>query len=340
VLPLGLLVLTAAALPDGPALSPPTFTTGDEIVYVGEVHEASERIDLPYRRKAAIEIRLFTLSVGQQGSDLAVLTQVRPLDDPQIAEAVKTVTGVVPDRSEAPPAVRLELIRVDARGRVYRLTPPPGPPPIPLSARTPTAPPPPVPLDAPPDREIGMFVPLPEALPTTGETWMVNDPDPARPPAVWQAKPPGIWNGAQVIEAAGLQQTTDWDEPKFGQTAWRRADRIWLSPVDGLARVVHRQIERKAGNDRIGWVVVQYEMKPPTPHRGESYLRVRKEIEHAYAFAATADPLLPQAVQLGSKRFELMIAAIERYKKDHPATAYREAVDAVLRRCEAAARGR
>jgi hypothetical protein len=331
--PLVLLLLTAAA-PPGPALPPPAFTPGDEIVYAGEVHEASERIDLPYRRKSAIEVRLFTLAAGPDGADLAVLTSIRPLDDPHVAAAVKGVTGAAPDRS--PAAVRLDLVRVDARGRVRRLAPPPGPP-LPLTAATESAPPPPPPLDAAPPVEVGMFVPLPEKSPAVGESWEAADP--GRPPAAWEAKAAAVWNGAQVVEAAGLQQSADWEKPTAGWTAWRRADRVWASPVDGLARVVHRQTERKENGTRVGWVVVRYEMKPPTPHRGESYQQVRKEVEYAYSFAAAADPLVPRAVELGPKPFEAIIARIDRYEADHPATAYREAVAAVRRRCEAAARG-
>lgn len=345
MLPLGLLLLTAAAppdaagpRPDGPPADPvvlpaPTLATGDEVVYTGEVHEASERIDLPYRRKAGLEVRLFTLSAGRDGADLAVMTLVRRVEDRHVAEAVKAVTGDAPGRRDAPPAVRLELVRVDRRGRARRLVPPPGPPPIPLTARTETAPLPPPPVDAPPAVELGMFVPAPEAPAAVGTSWEAADP--GRPPTAWRVRGTAVWNGAEVVEAVGTQESADRAKPVPGRAGWRRVDRVWASPADGLARVVHRQTERFDGADRVGWVVVRYEMRPPTPHRGESYLRVRKEIEHAYAFAATADPLVPRAVALGPRPFEAVAATIERYKAEHPATPYREAVDAVLRRCEA-----
>jgi hypothetical protein len=337
VFTLGLLALTAAA-PEGPTLPGPAFAAGDEIVYAGEVLEVSERFDLPYRRKSALEVRLFVLSVGRDWSDIAVMTKLRPLEDPEIAAAVKAVTGNASKGKDTPPAVRLDLVRVDPRGRVRLLTPPAGPPPIPLGAKSATAPFPPAPLDIPPASEAGMFVPLPEALPAAGTTWEVAT-ESGRPPSVWEVKPAAVWNGAQVLEAAAVQQSAEWTKPVAGRTAWRQVDRVWVSPVDGLARVVHREVERKDASTPVGRLAVRYEMKPPTAHRGESYLRVRREIEYAWSFAAAADPLVPRAATLGPRPFEAIIAKIEKYKTDHPPTAYREAIEAVLRRCEAAARG-
>jgi hypothetical protein len=87
-------VLLALALATaGPKLPPPAFVAGDEIVYAGVIHEASERSDLTYRRRTAVEVRLFVLSSAAGSADVAVMTSLTPQDDPAIASAVKSVAG-------------------------------------------------------------------------------------------------------------------------------------------------------------------------------------------------------------------------------------------------------
>lgn len=332
MLPLGVMLLSLAAPPSG--LVPPVLAVGDELVYQGEIHEVSERIELPYRRYKSLEVRLFALAKDDAGLVLAVLTQIQAQDDPHVATAVKVVTG----RSvvDSPPAVSLDLIRVDRRGRLRTLHPGAGPP-LAITERTLAKPLTPDPLNAPPSRELGMFVPLPEDLPSAGESWAIDDP--GRPATSWRVNPPAIWNGAQVVELSGVQQSIDWESPLPGRDVWRRTERIWTSPVDGLARVVHRQIEQKEGSTRTGFVAIRYEMQPPIPHRGESYQQLRKEIEQAYAFGVNLEPLLPRALEVGPKPFEAILARIQRYKQTQSKTNFRSAIEAVQRRCEAGMRG-
>jgi hypothetical protein len=71
---------------------------------------------------------------------------------------------------------------------------------------------------------------------------------------------------------------------------------------------------------------------PPVPHRGDGYAALRREVEHAVAFAALAE-------SAKGRDIDLLRARIDRYRRDHPAGEFRPAVDSAERRLEAVARG-
>ena len=146
----------------------------------------TERVDRPgnrYFRVHDLEVRVFVLEQKETWVDAAVLTLLRRAEDAPIAGAAPLVTGVKRDRSAAPPAVRLDLVRVHEDGTVHLLVPP-GPAPVHLAADTPARALPVPPLDAFAPFEFGYF---PSQQPANGETWSRPSTDPTRPDETWHA---------------------------------------------------------------------------------------------------------------------------------------------------------
>jgi len=333
-----LLSCVALGAPDGPAVGSPRLARGDELVYHGQVIEAGTRVDNPFRKRHDLEVRVFVLDVRTGFADCAVMTSVRPLYDPVVAEPAAAVTGTDPARQQLPPAVTLELIRVDDRGRVLLLAPPAGPPPVPVNASTATKPAPLTPLDTVPVVELGMFIPLPAKPAAVGATWATAEP--GRPPVVWTCGRESVWNGCRCVEASAVQQTDGWDRPAVAVTGWRRTETAQAVPADGFASTVRRRVERREGATAVGWVEVSYELQAPSRHVGRRYDDVRREVEAAYAFASELAPLVAKANKLDPRRFREKLSKIEVWLEEQPAaTGFRPALEAVRRRCEAAARG-
>ncbi|OWK43248.1 hypothetical protein FRUB_02847 [Fimbriiglobus ruber] len=311
---------------------------GDELVYTGEATEAGETFDNRFRKRYELEVRVFVLEVQAGTADCALFTRVRPLADPVVAGAATVVTGANPDRANLPSAVRLDLIRVDARGRVSLLSPPPGPPPIPIGPELDTLSPPLLPIDTFPTIEHGMFVPLPAGPVALETAWEMADAD--RPPVVRTAAREGVWNGGRCIETTTTQQTDGWDRVAAVRTGWKRTETVLVSPADGFAVSVSRKIERRDGSNPSGWVDVQYELRPTAQRVGTRYTEVRREIEAAYCLAQEVAPMLPKAGQLDPQEFRAKMLKIDRFLATASAwPGTRDACTAVRRRCEAATRG-
>ncbi len=329
-----LLAVLSAVPPEAPSIGSPRLARGDEYVYQGEVLEAGERVDNRFRKKHTFEVRLFVLEAADGTADCVVQTLVRPQVDPLINSPVVVVNA----KQALTPSVRIELVRIDARGRVTKLDPPAGPPPLLLGPATFASPAPRFPLDSVPAVELGMFLPLPAKSATLGTTWEMADA--GRPPIVWTAAKEAIWNGSRCLEVTAIQQTDGYDDPNKAFAGWKRSDVLWVSPGDGYASVVRRKVERREGGTIVGWVEVNYELRPPTRYLGTRYADARREAEAAYAFAAELAPLLPRVGKIDPQLFKPKLAKIDRFLADHPApTGFRDAVESVRRRCEAATRG-
>lgn len=337
-----LLLLTAAALAappdDRPSAGPPRLTRGDELVYRGEVIEAGDRVTNRFRKRHELEVRVFVLNADRESADCAVMTLLRTPPDPVVAGPAVAVTGAAPPTDAIPPAVHLDLVRVDSRGRVVLLTPPPGPPPIPLGPATDTAPPPPPPSELPSVIELGMFVPLPPKLATVGQTWTTAEP--GRPPIVWTAAREDVWNGCRCVRVEATQQTDGWDQPAITVAGWKRTEAILAAPADGYATTVTRKIERREGAALVGWIEVRYELQPPTRHVGVRYDDVRHEVEVAYGYGSEVAALLAKPGSPDPEALRGRLAKLDQFIGDRlrEATGFRAATDAVRRRCEAAAR--
>jgi hypothetical protein len=312
-------VFLFAALSAGraePTAPAPAFVTGDEMVYSGSVAEESTRVDLPYKRSYALEVRVFVMGVHDTTADLAVMTLLRPKTDANVANAAAAVTGI--DPAKTPPAVRLELVRVDARGRAALLAPDTAPPFV-FDTKTPTKPIPPLASDAPASLELGFLVPRPPKA--TDRNWKLASP--GLPDWIWTISQSAVRDGAQVVEFTGERKTAKWDDPGGLETNWRRTDSIWIATSDGLARQFTRSIEVKDGVHIVQRRVTSCAMSsPPAPNRGEGYSSIRKEIEAAIGFSAEADG--GKAVRLTDR--------IDAFERRHRETPYRVAIEAVKRR--------
>ncbi|QEL14578.1 hypothetical protein [Limnoglobus roseus] len=316
------LLLMLAPTRAEPTAPTPHFGRGDEMVYTGEVAEESTRVDLTNRRRFGLEVRIFVLETTDAFTDLAVLTLLQSKEDPNVAPAAAAVTGVDPAKNRTPPAVRLEMVRVDANGRTTLLVPKPMPP-ITLTAATETKAIPPVSLDSPTTLELGFLVPLPEKRPTLKAAWTISEMD--RPDLTWAVAQSAVSNGAEVLELAGRQQTAKWENPSGLDKNWRRTDSVWVGTGDGLARQFTRTTETKEGLHVIEKRTVRCVLSsPPSPNRGEGYNAIRKEIDAAVSFAADLDA--GRATRLSDR--------LDDFERRHRETPYRAALEAVRRRAK------
>ena len=329
---LALALLCPAAPPD-----PTGLAKGDELTFVGTVEEAVDRPGNRFRRAQTLEIRVLVLEKSAAWADVAVLTLLRRTDD-AVAGAVGAITGGPPEKA-APPAARLDLVRVHADGTVHLLLPV-GPPPLPLDAKTPARTLPAGPLDSFAPFEFGMFPPRPPRS-APNEPWAVASADPNRPAETWQAQGTDAVTAERCTLLVMNQQHANWAKPVGGQPAWHRADAAWVA-LDGTARKVHRVIKHRDGlaTELAAWVEVKYELKVQTPVIGRTFDRYRRDVETAFAAAAEVAPFLPDAVKHGPKLFETRLAKLDAYLKEADASSpYHEAVLAVRRQLDAARRG-
>lgn len=332
-----LMAAVAAAPADGLPLASPKLARGDELVYRGEITEASDKVDNRFRKQSDLEVRVFVLEVADVYTDCAVITKVRPKVDPAIAGAASVVSGTS-GKKASPPATRLEFVRVNARGQVKLLAPSAKATIVPLSEETPTRPVPAQPIDAPPALELGMFVPLPAAGAKVGSQWDVAEAD--RPPLGYYATREAVWNGGRCIELMVGQQTDGYEKPALDPTGWRRRETVQVSPTDGVACSVRRVTDRREGASVVAWIDVQYALQPTARYLGSRFHDVRREAEAAYCFAADCAALGAKGKDAAAGDYALRVARINRYLDDNPTpTGFREAIEAVKRRCEAGAAG-
>jgi hypothetical protein len=322
-------------------LAPPAdggLQRGDELTFVGTVEEFVDRPGAQFRRLQQLEIRVLVLERTDARTDAAVLTLLRRTGD-AVTGAVPAITGATPDKA-APPATRLDLVRVRADGSVQRLAPG-GQPPLVLDADTPVLALPAPPLDTFAPFEFGMFPPRPpQAAPD--RPWALASADPGRPAETWQVQGAAVVTGERCARLVANQQHPNWARPVGGQLAWHRADAVWVSALDGTARKVHRVIRHRDGLDTqpAAWVEVKYEQKDQSHVSGRGFDRYRRDVETAFATAAEVAPLLPEAGKHGPKVFEARIRRLDQYLQEtDSASPYREAVLAVRRQLDAARRG-
>src|SRR5204863_5037745 len=97
----------------------------------------------------------------------------------------------------------------------------------------------------------------------------------------WQAKSTEFVNAERCRLLIGNQMSADWEKPVGGQTAWHRADAVWVSTQDGTARKVHRVIKQRDGkaNDLAAWVEVKYAVKNQSGLGGRTFGRDRRGFE-------------------------------------------------------------
>ncbi len=312
-----LLLLTAAD--PGPALGPPRLPAGTERVYHGTADEVGRGVSNPFRKRHELEVRLLVLASHPGGSDCAVLTRVWPLADPVVAGPATALTGRgTPVRGD--PSVRLDLIRVDPRGRVSRL------PTEPFAVGSgATAGPLPEPLpDSLPVIEAGFFVPLPPRPVRAGDRWEADAGD------RWTVGQEVEWSGAAAVTVTAAWQSAGYDTPAAALTGWRRTDTLTVLPADGVAVALDRLAERREGGKVVGELRVSYARQSAGRLVGGLLKDATREVEAACRFAAELAPLVAQGPRADKKLVRQRLVKMERHLNDRPANVpFREAVEAV-----------
>ena len=321
------LIYFAAAASAGPG--GPRLAAGDELRFVGEVVEAGERAGARFRKSHDLEVRVVVLESRPGGADCALLTKLHPRLDEVIAGPVASAGGAALERP--PAAVRVEYVRVDYRGRVYRLHPELGLP-LATGAGVGATPFPPPSLDGVPLAEVGVFVPLP-ARPA--DEWAVAEPD--RPEARWRVTGEAFWNGGRAWGLARTQETPHFDEPARALTAWRRVDSVLVSPADGVAATLSRKTEHRHGKDITAWVEVKLERRPAARPTGSRVADARREAELAIHLTREFDALARHPASAAD--YAARLVRVERAARDAPPGDFREGIESVTRRWAAAAAG-
>jgi hypothetical protein len=312
-----LLAATFAAPTAGPAevVLYPHLAQGQELVYRGRFVEEAVRPGVQAQRTCDITTRLLVLEVKPQYAELACCTTVRPGDLP----------------ADTPPvSVRLELLRVDWRGRLSR---PPGEVGPPLAA----------PLEGPPALEVSVFLETPDGRASPGRTWDLM-PD-GRPPVAWRVEGSEARPKGRCLKAAGVQQSENW-EPGRAATlppapAWHRQETLWVSVETGLASRVERRIERRAlgSNEVTQQSLLTLDQESSLIIPGPLFESQRREFVQARSFADTLTGLRPPAGPAGERPWDVLQAKVEHHLTHHPSSPYREAVLWVQRRAAEARHG-
>jgi hypothetical protein len=162
-----------------------------------------------------------------------------------------------------------------------------------------------------------------------------------RPPRIWKIVGTEIIDGTSCLKLYGLQQSSDWDQPRADHTAWRQIDTLWVSPKLGVAYKVERTIERRepARREPTHRSITQYELESNIQYPGQLFEDRRREILQARTFTEALTPLLVAPAKQGTKPFDSIVVKVNYFLENQAPTPYREAVLQVKRRAESAKRG-
>ena len=316
------------APPSAPADAAPVvkLDKGLELTWRGSFSEAILRPNVRAFRAYEVETRAFVLDVTDKGADLALFTSIKLKPD------VKTTP-------EAPPIVRLELLRIDARGNPTLLPPdslmqlPERRKPSPLNAMA---------LEGLPTLNAALFVSLPQGKLQSGQTWETAEEQ--RPALKFRLDGIESLRGARTWKTIAIQQTDDWDALKIERPAWRRGDSIWISAQHGWATRVERVIEKRdPQSGEIGFrskLLLEQVGRMTYPGRlGEDR---REEIAAALQFIAEYERAIADMSRNDTEPFERLLRQIEQHTAAHftgDTLVYREPIMWIKRKAEAAKRG-
>jgi peroxiredoxin len=293
------------------SLPGPRLSRGQELVYSGSYTEEGGGKGVQYGRTYRLENRLFVTEMSGQSMDVAILTILKP------PASARGEPGIGP----APTSVRLELVRVDAQGRLTTHSKPA------------------VPLDGPPTMECGAFVPWPKSRIIPGKVWEVAED--GRPPTTWQVVGRESANGSLCLKLEALQQSDDWERPRGDRSAWCRHETVWIIPALGVPARVERIIELRdaARNETSKRLVAHYDLESRVIYPGQLFSDREREIEQCRSFTQTVAPMLRNADAAGTAPWEAILARLTHHLENQPATPYREALFQLKRRIESAQRG-
>ena len=316
----GLVLAAPPAAGTGPRLE-----KGLEVQWSGTFTEATFRPGVRAVRTYDVDTRLFVVATGDYGAEAVLFTRV----------------FLKPDRKATePPAgiVRLELVRIDPRGKVLVLPSPADP-----DNPTPRARPwPPVQLTGLPAYEAGMFFEFPDRPLKTGLTWTREDA--GRPIVNWKVADQDSFRGQPALKVVAEQKTAGYYGDRVRHTEWRKQETLTVHPAHGYAVRLERVIEKRDPEaDELSFrSVLSLEQHRKMTYAGGLYDEWRQEGLHAAAFTAMLDRALATGGREGPKPFEAVARRAKVFMDDQRDTfmvPYREATLAVRKRAESAAKG-
>lgn len=287
----------------------PQYSQGQELIYKGSCTEESLVPGVQHQRQYALEVMLFLYDTAPKHWDAALVTSLS-LANPKFAPT-----------SKAPPgSVRLELVKLDQRGRLIGKND--------LS----------IPLTGLPFVESGAFFELPAVRVNAQSYW--EESQEGRPLRSWQVLGPDVRSGIPCLKLLATQQSRDWNEPRADSTAWRRKDLIWFAPQLGLVYRVERIIERRepARQDPTQRTTVAYEVDSKLKFPGKLFEDRKEELLKAGKFLEEAAPLLSNPVQYRGQ-IDALARRIAFFLDNHAPTPYRKALAHLKTRLEQARNG-
>ncbi len=314
------LLLGAPPEPAGPRLE-----KGLEVRWTGTFTEASFRPGVRGIRTYDVDTRLFVLDTGDYGADAILFTRVFLKPD---RKSDQSTAGVV----------RLDMVQINPKGRV-QLMPSPADPDNPDAKLRPW---PPVQLQGLPVREAGMFFEFPDKLVEAGLRWSRQEVD--RPDISWKVADLQTFRGYPALKLVAEQKTSGYYSERIRKLEWHRKDTLTVEPKKGFAARLERIIEKRdTEEEELSFrSVLTLEQQGRIVYSGRLYEERRDESVNAAAFTAMLDRLLAAGGRNGLKPFEALARRITTYLSDHGAydtLPYREAVLAVRKRAESAAKG-
>jgi peroxiredoxin len=308
-----------------PAADGPRLEKGLEVRWAGTFTEATFRPGVRAVRTYDVDTRLFVLDAGEYGAEVLLFTRV----------------FLKPDRKSAdPPAgiVRLELARVDPKGKVQVL-PSPADPDNPDPKVRPW---PPVQLQGLPAHEAGFFFEFPDKPLKPGLTWAREEA--GRPVVNWKVADADSFRAQPAVKLIAEQNTSGYYGDRIRQAEWRKQETLTVIAANGYASRLERVIEKRdpEAEELSFRSVLTVEQTVRMVYPGPSYQARRDEGLHAAAFTAMLDRALATGGREGPRPFEAVARRAQAYLSDHGANdmvPYREAILAVRKRAESAAKG-
>jgi peroxiredoxin len=298
----------------GDWLLTPRLIRAQEFVYSGSFAEEATGASVQFNRAYRVESRILVLQTGAKGTEIALLTVLKARDPGNARTIAKA--------DAAPSSVRLELAKLEARGRLS------AEPNVSLA----------VPIEGPATLECGVFVESPRRRVGPDQRWEVGED--GRPLRVWKITGAELVDGVRCVKLLGTQHSDDWDKPRGDHMAWRRRDTVWLDPVMGIAHRLERIIERRdpARQEPTHRSILRCDLESNMQYPRQLFDDRRNEIHQAHVFSGGLTPLLPDPAKHVTQ-LEALLAKIKNHLEHEPPTPYREAVLQVKRRAEAARRG-
>ena len=318
------LLLAALGVGAPPEAPGPRLEKGLELRWTGTFTEASFRPGVRSLKTYDVEVCLLVLDTGDAGSDGAIATRVTLRPDRKPAELPA-------------PVVRLELVRIDPRGRVQVL-------PSPLDTDNPSPkvrPWPSVALQGLPSHEAGMFAEFPDKPLKPGLVWSREETD--RPVLSWKVADATSYRGQIGLKVVAEQKTDGYFAERVRQPEWRRQDTLTVLPANGFASRVERVVERRdtEAQELAFRSVLTVELARRAIYSGTLLDERKDEVVQAAAFGAALDRLLADDGRSGSKAFATLAERVDGFVREHGSndSPYRQATLAVRQRAVTAAKG-